>query len=156
MAKLHDADRSPCDKGQNPAVITREDRRDENHRDEAEQSRGTSWIVFQGFAPLHQPQREPDHLAEEKRFGHCRSLQIEQVWVEREKCERYDCRRGAQPMASESIYSCASGKIGQCRWDQSGDSIGPPCVNRNKGKHQQMRQRKPDRAKLRKSRAMRI
>ena len=113
-------------------------------------------IAFQGFTPLHQPHREPDHFAKEKWLGHRRGLQIEQVRIEREKRKCYDCSRGAQPMTSESIYTGAPGEIGQCRWNQSGDSIGPPCVNRNKGKHQQMGQRKPDRAKLRKARSMRI
>ncbi len=59
-------------------------------------------------------------------------------------------------MARETIDSGAPGNIRQCRRNHPRDTVGPPRVYRNKGDHQQMGQRKPDRAELRQAGPMRI
>ena len=89
-AQQRDADRRPGEQSHDPAVVAREDRGNQHQRDAATAGgrlalRG---IGVEAGAPLHQPDRNPDHLAEKQRLGHGRGLQIEQIGIQREEGQR--------------------------------------------------------------------
>ena len=92
-----EADAGPGEEGDDPAVVAGEDGGDERGGDE-ELWQAVAGLrlgsAVEGGAPFDQPDRDPDHFAEEERLGHGRGLEVEQIGIEGEEGERERGGRG--------------------------------------------------------------
>jgi hypothetical protein len=138
-AGQREADASPGQQRHHPAVITGVNGSHQRGGDRPKQARGAPRIAVQASAPLDQPDGDPDRLAEKERLGHGRGLQVEQVGIGGEKSQRQSGRGRRKPVARQPVEARAGGEICQRRGNRSGNPVGPPTVDLNKGNHQQVR-----------------
>ena len=151
-----EADAGPGEQGDDPAVIARIDGGDESGGYEELQLGRLDWVFVKAKTPLHKPDHDPDDFAEEERLGHGRGLEVEQIGIEREECERERGGRGVEPVARQAIDAGAGGEVGQGRGNDAGEAAGPPRVILHKGHEQNVRQWEPHRAELAETRGARV
>ena len=139
------------DGDQRPALVARQRRRDAGHARQRRPRQGLALAEPDGA--VDQRGKRPD----QHRFRHRGGLQVQQVRVQGEDGERRRRRGGVAVHAPGRREQEQAGRYeADRRGDRAGQPGSPERVGPDKGQHQQVRQRQPDRPDLRGPRRARI